>query len=279
MADTPIWPVATDAIIADTTDLTDSETCAYIMLMICQWRLNGAGLPNDQGKLQRMSRVEKRKWKQTWANIKPLFMLENDRYFQSRVHKDWIKVMQKIVANRESGAKGGTAKSLNLKKQRLADAIETLGQKPSERGSEKLPIHEPLTINHKPLTKKKEKKISCQAATASDDILEAFDYYNLIAEKFGLTKAIKFSDDRKRLLRARLDEYGLDTWKKAMDKVGSCPHLMGHNDRNWKADLPFFLKKSKFLKHLEGSYEQSNNNTADHERDRRRKAIAAALVN
>ena len=123
------------------------------------------------------------------------------------------------------------------------------------------------------------RQITCQAANASDDIQEAYDYYNLIAKQFGLTKAIKLNDQRKKLLRCRLDEYGLDTWKEAMDKVGSCPHLMGHNDRNWKADLPFFLQKSKFLKHLEGSYEQSNNNTADHERDRRRKAIAATLAN
>ena len=121
-------------------------------------------------------------------------------------------------------------------------------------------------------------RITSQAAIASDDIKEAFNYYNLIAEKYGLTKAIKLSDDRKRLLGARLNEYGLDTWKEAMDKVGSCPHLMGDNDRNWKADLSFFLKKSKFLKHMEGSYEQSNNNTADRERDRRRKAIVAGLV-
>jgi len=180
MAEAPIWPVATDAIIADTTDLTDSETCAYIMLMICQWRLNGEGLPNNQGKLQRMSRVDKRKWKQTWENIEHLFELKNNRYYQSRVHKDYIRVLEKILANRKNAVLGGKAKSLKTKELRLAHAKETLSREATNRGGETLPINEPLTI-------KKKKKVFKEK-----ELAEEFDiFYQAYPRHYGPKDAMK----------------------------------------------------------------------------------------
>jgi len=153
MAEAPIWPVATDAFIADTMGLSAEETGAYIMLLICLWRNNGEPLELDPARLRRMARVAPSRWAKVWSSIEQFFIIENDLISQKRIQVDFKNVKAKIIMNRKAGSLGGMAKSLNLKKQHVADANRTL----KRNSSETVPIHEPLTIStKKKLLKEKE---------------------------------------------------------------------------------------------------------------------------
>lgn len=85
----------------------------------------------------------------------------------------------------------------------------------------------------------------------------AFDAYNDLAAELGLAKAQALTDERKTRIRQRLNECGgLTGWMDAMGKIRASPFLRGDNDRNWKANLDFLLRKSSFTRLMEGSYDQ-----------------------
>ena len=139
MSKAPIWPVATDALIADTTHLSTEEFGAYVLLMIAQWRSNGAPLPSDEARLARMARLSARAWEKARPALVDLFEVGESGWRQKRVEKDLVGVIEKIEANRANGSLGGKAKSLKSHNQPLADATNS-----AQRASgETVAIHEP----------------------------------------------------------------------------------------------------------------------------------------
>lgn len=87
------------------------------------------------------------------------------------------------------------------------------------------------------------------------EIADAFAIWNETAAEFGLPKAQVLTGARKANLTARLKDCGgIDGWRDAMGKIRDAPHLLGENDRGWRADLDFVLRKDKFIKLMEGGY-------------------------
>lgn len=95
---------------------------------------------------------------------------------------------------------------------------------------------------------------------APDQSQLAFDAYNEMAKRAGLPVASKLDQKRKSAIKARLkDAKGIEGWMIALSKVEASPHCTGSNDRGWKADLDFVCTESKFVKIMEGSYDQQSN--------------------
>jgi uncharacterized protein YdaU (DUF1376 family) len=111
MAEAPIWPVATDALVADTMALDAEQTGAYVMLLMCLWRAPEARLPLDHNKLARMARVSARRWAKVWSAISDFFTVEAGLLSQKRVTSDRLKVREKIRVARENGERGGRPKA------------------------------------------------------------------------------------------------------------------------------------------------------------------------
>ncbi len=122
MSKAPFWPVATDALIADTMHLTTEEFGAYVKLMIAQWRSGGNPLPNDDSRLSRMAGLTPRTWQKIRATMSDFFEISDDGWSQKRVEKDFASVIDKITKNRTNGSRGGRAKSLKNNKLVLANA-------------------------------------------------------------------------------------------------------------------------------------------------------------
>ena len=78
MSKAPIWPVATDALVADTTHLSAEEFGAYTLLMFAQWRSNGAKLPADETKLAQIARLSPRAWRRMRPVLAELFEISAD---------------------------------------------------------------------------------------------------------------------------------------------------------------------------------------------------------
>jgi hypothetical protein len=86
--------------------------------------------------------------------------------------------------------------------------------------------------------------------------LEALNRWNATAAETGLPQAQRLTDQRRKAMRARLEECGgLDGWDTAMGKIRESRFLCGQNDKGWSADLDFVLQAKSFTKLMEGAYD------------------------
>ncbi len=72
-----------------------------------------------------------------------------------------------------------------------------------------------------------------------------------------LTKliAVKTGTTRHKLLKARLNEYGLEDVLKCIEEVNKSDFLKGYKDsKGWKCSFDWLIKPTNFLKVLEGKY-------------------------
>lgn len=82
----------------------------------------------------------------------------------------------------------------------------------------------------------------------------AFAAWNALAEQFGLPLAKSLTADRRRSIKARLDEGGERGWREALDGVRFSAHCQGRNDRDWRADIDFVCQPKSFNRLREGFY-------------------------
>jgi uncharacterized protein YdaU (DUF1376 family) len=112
MSSFPHLPLFTDAFIADTGHLTAQETGAYLMLLMVAWRTTDCRLPDNDDKLARWARVDRR----TWLRIKPTVMefwtLADGAWTQKRLSKEREIVSKRAEVARRNGEQGGRPKSL-----------------------------------------------------------------------------------------------------------------------------------------------------------------------
>lgn len=120
---------------------------------------------------------------------------------------------------------------------------------------------------------------------APDMIKIAFNAYNEMAGRAGIPQAQSLTPKRKSAIKARLKGAGgMEGWMAALGKVEASPHCRGENDRGWKADLDFVCTESKFVKIMEGSYDQQSNRNrstprgAYTERDGRPRGLVGAAM-
>lgn len=123
----------------------------------------------------------------------------------------------------------------------------------------KTAINQYLEVNEKP----NKDQVKDQATTDSKKELIKKNYkkdiYSEIAERFnstcsGLSKVIKVTDKRKKVIDARLKEYDQETIYKVFDIASSNRFLNGDNNRGWKADFDWLINPNNFIKVLEGNY-------------------------
>lgn len=104
---------------------------------------------------------------------------------------------------------------------------------------------------------KKRKKRESKDSLSSRDDLEAlvqdvFDKYNLICKNVVAAKIL--TENRKKLLRVRLREYGYETIISMLNNVARSDFLGGSNKRKWVATFDWIFTPSNFVKILEGTY-------------------------
>lgn len=87
-------------------------------------------------------------------------------------------------------------------------------------------------------------------------VLEAFHLWNETALRFGLPQSAKLTPDRKRKIKARLVDYGIDGWRKVIENISRSRFLRGlEGDRKWKCNLDFVCSPSGFSKIFDGAYD------------------------
>jgi hypothetical protein len=86
------------------------------------------------------------------------------------------------------------------------------------------------------------------------EALEAFHAYNAVAERCALPQASKMTGTREKKIIARLKEFGLDGWAKALANIEKSSFLCGDTEAGFRADLDFVCQAKSFSKLHDGGY-------------------------
>lgn len=95
-------------------------------------------------------------------------------------------------------------------------------------------------------------KVNCQ---------QIQDLYNEICISF--PKCTALSEARKKSIRARLNTYTIDDFKKVFSMAEQSDFLKGRNNRDWRANFDWIIKDSNFAKILDGNYVNSKQATSN----------------
>lgn len=92
-------------------------------------------------------------------------------------------------------------------------------------------------------------------AVRLDEIRDAFDSYNVVANELGLPKARDLTEQRRRAIRSRLKAAGgLAAWHEALGNIRRSAFLTGKTDKGFLADLDFVCQAKSFQRLIEGYY-------------------------
>lgn len=78
------------------------------------------------------------------------------------------------------------------------------------------------------------------------------DMYNEICISF--PRLTKLSDSRKKAIRARLNQYAIEDFKRLFTMAEESSFLKGQNNRDWSANFDWLIKDSNMAKVLDGNY-------------------------
>ena len=93
LAELPIMPVKTDALIADTTHMTPEEFGVYCRLLFAMWR-SGGKLRDDPAELARIGGIRITKWKRIAPTVLRPMTIAGGYLSQKRLTSTWLKVQE-----------------------------------------------------------------------------------------------------------------------------------------------------------------------------------------
>lgn len=96
----PLFP---DSYHKDTTHLTTEEHGAYLLLMMAAWGSDDCALPNNHARLAALVKLPLARWRKIADTVLEFWTLENGRWHQKRLLKEWHYVQAKS-AKRKAAA-------------------------------------------------------------------------------------------------------------------------------------------------------------------------------
>lgn len=87
----------------------------------------------------------------------------------------------------------------------------------------------------------------------SDQLISMWEYF---IPKLPAPKKTTASRDKK--IKKLIENHSYEEIETVLQKINSSSFCNGKNDRSWKANFDFFLNEEKFVKALEGAYDDKN---------------------
>lgn len=236
----PAIPLFGDAYLADTRHLTLAEHGAYLQLLMLAWRREGCSLPDDDGCIARMLGISALQWRKLKPAVMAFWVLANGSWTQARLTKERQFVEEKSRKN-----------SLSANARWHPQPLEDEGDGACERICEGSP---PSPSPPPPRGKKKGKATPSGAAAL---IPEAIGVWSEAATRHPQWKPHdpSVTDDRRKRLTARLNEHGLDGWRRAI-AIAERSRLLGGPDPPKWFGFDFLLSPTKFQRLTEGFYDE-----------------------
>jgi uncharacterized protein YdaU (DUF1376 family) len=121
MSERPFMQLYVSDFLGDTLELSTEGIGAYMLLLMAMWNAGGT-LPDDDGKLARITRMSVKRWRAVAADLLDFFERDNGRITHQRLSKELQKSESKSQSRASAGAEGGRAKALKDKNTSLASA-------------------------------------------------------------------------------------------------------------------------------------------------------------
>lgn len=86
---------------------------------------------------------------------------------------------------------------------------------------------------------------------------DVVNMYHEICVSLPTVRAV--SDSRRKLIRSRYNQYGIDEIRTVFEKAEASDFLTGRSENSWRCGFDWLLNPSNFLKVLEGNYDNKNN--------------------
>ena len=94
----------------------------------------------------------------------------------------------------------------------------------------------------------------------------------------GISSIKSISNSRLTLVKARIENYGLDAFIETVKSIKQCPFLLGQNERGWVITFDWLIKPNNFAKVLEGNYKPRVTQTASSNFTERKNDIDAETL-
>lgn len=232
----------------DTPHLSVEQHGAYFLLIMACWT-RGGSLPNDDRQLAQIAKMSAHNWKRHGEIIRQFFRAEGPALTHKRVTEEFQKAQRLSEVRREAGARGGRPRAETEKPIGLANAPQTETPSPSPS-----PLQPPTEIEDNPVSSETV-VLFPQAEPSILPCQQATDAWNEMATRSGLSPIRSLNDARRKQLKARLTEHGLDGWGEMLRRLEPSGFLNGNGSTGWRADFDFVIKSTNFLKIIEGKYD------------------------
>jgi uncharacterized protein YdaU (DUF1376 family) len=110
MADLPILPLKTDALLADTTHMSAEEFGAYCRILFVMWR-HEARLPDDATEIARIAGVTVARWQKIAERVTRPLTIAGGTMSQKRLTATWLDVQELRKKRAAAAARRWTPKA------------------------------------------------------------------------------------------------------------------------------------------------------------------------
>lgn len=152
------------------------------------------------------------------------------------IDRDKERYVKRCEANRENGRKGGRPKK-NQTDIEETEKTERLDLKPKKADKDK--------DKDKDMDKDMERD-------SNINYQQIADMYNDTCVSF--PRLTKLSASRKKAIKARLNQYSVEDFRKLFTMAEESSFLKGQNGRDWSANFDWLIKDSNMAKVLDGNY-------------------------
>lgn len=157
-------------------------------------------------------------------------------------------------------SKHQTLDQLEERKEYMKDYMKKYREKQKmlSVGKDNSKVNSKVNVNSLEEEKEEDIDIEEDIDNISKDILSSNKLLPVIEawNKLSLSKlvAIKANTNRYKMLKARINEFGIEKVIEAIESINNSDFLKGQNDRAWIITFDWFIKPNNFTKVLEGNY-------------------------
>jgi len=232
-----------------TQSMTAAEVGALMLLRMYMWNEPGCCLPDDE-ELYTLMRLSKDSDNASAMRVHAFLEKRDGKVFDpelKRIRKEKNRLVKQKSRNAKKAAQTRWGKGVKGSSKRNADALQTQCNTESESESES--------------DKEDQSFLSLSSDGASgmngnEALLEEIRIaWNDIVASTGKPEFRSWNTARRTSVKARLKESGWkDDWRPAMEKILESRHCSGYNERNWQANIDWFLRPRTVTALLEGKY-------------------------
>ena len=199
--------------------------------------MQGGKLPDDPRYISGLLGCTVRKWQSLRSEL---------------VRMDKIQANDGLLSNYRAVSELETLSKLQEKQRENRSTPNKINKMQSPRCDHTEPEPEPYKEEH--LTVLVESAEIVASPSPPLPIEDAIYNWNLYAEEFKLPKLVKLTSMRRKKLRARLAEIGIEGWNQALSEIEKSDFLRGKNGRNWSVTFDWMLSENNLAKMAEGTY-------------------------